>query len=71
MLELGWHSGKHRSINKIQLFLIIFTWKTQFNSDSFLCMANNVDNKIDKAFCFYFFHVSKFNIAILYLHVKI
>lgn len=63
-LGLGWHSGKHSSINIIQLFLINFTWKTQCNRESVPCMANNVNNKIDKAFWFYCFHVSRFKIAI-------
>lgn len=73
MLELGWRSGKHSSINKIQLFLINITWKTECNREFVPCMANNVNNKIDKGFCFYCFHVSRFSIAILklYLHVEI
>jgi len=42
-----------------------FTWKTQCNRESVPCMANDVNNKIDKAFCFYCF-----SIATLYLHVE-
>lgn len=71
MLELDWHSGKHSSVSKIQLFLINFTWKTQCNRDSVSCMANNVNNKIGKAFCFYRFHVFRVSIAILYLHLEV